>query len=75
MGSRFSDMKALDTVVTDAALTTKKTIAKKESKAKKNIIIYNLEQDLYDAIDATGESFSSFAKRAILKMAKQDGIY
>ena len=30
MGSRFSDMKALDTVVTDAALTTKKTIAKKE---------------------------------------------
>jgi hypothetical protein len=75
-GSRFSDMKALDTVVTDAALTSNKTPSSttKEKAKKKNIVIYNVDGTLYDVIDQTGESFSSYAKRAILKMAKEDEL-
>lgn len=77
-GSRFSDMKALDTVVTDAALTSNKvpssTATKEKQPKKKNIVIYNLDDTLYNVIDETGESFSSYAKRAILKMAKEDGL-
>jgi hypothetical protein len=77
--SRFSDMQALDTVTSNAALTSNKpttpsSVANKEKAKKKNIIIYNLDEKLYDVIDVTGESFSSYAKRAILKMAKEDGL-
>lgn len=73
--SRFSDMKALETVVTDAALTSNKTVPSSKEKAKKkNIVIYNLDEKLYSVIDETGESFSSYAKRAIMKMAKEDGL-
>ena len=72
MGGRFSDMKALDSVVSDAALTTKAVIKNKPLK-KIDRLVYNVNPELFEAIENSSESFSSFAKRAMEKVAREEG--
>lgn len=69
---RFSDMQALNSVVSDAALTVKAPI--KEKAEKLNRMVYNISGELYTAIDESGESFSNFAKRAMMRLAREEGI-
>lgn len=73
--SRFGDMEKLNAAVDGAALTAKKEPKKKEPTAKKSNMVYNIPVDLYEAINDTGESFSNFAKRAITRLAKEEGLY
>lgn len=72
MGGRFSDMKALDNVVSDAALTTKPVVKEKPLK-KIDRMVYNINHELFEAIENSSESFSSFAKRAMEKVAREEG--
>jgi len=71
-GGRFSDMKALDTIVSDAALVTKQPI-KEKSTRKIDRMVYNINPELFEAIEHSSESFSSFAKRAMEKVARDEG--
>jgi len=43
-------------------------------KKKKNQMIYGLSVELAKAVEANGESLSGFAKRAMMKVAKAEGI-
>jgi hypothetical protein len=72
MGGRFSDMKALDTAIADSAMTMKSQ--QKEKAEKINRMVYGIPGDLYAGIDNAGESFSNFAKRAMQRLAKEEGI-
>ncbi|NOQ32431.1 MAG: hypothetical protein GQ570_15085 [Helicobacteraceae bacterium] len=58
-----------DEFVEGSALKETKTKA-----AKKTIQIHGMNVELADAIVASGESFSNFAKRAIRKLALEEGI-
>lgn len=68
---RFEDMQKLNSITADAALTSNK---KEDQKKRKNIVIYNVREDIYNLVEATGESFSSFAKRGIVQLAKKEGL-
>lgn len=50
----------------------------KENSSKKNdtfqMSVYGMDRELADKIQKTGESSSNFAKRAIRKLAKEEGI-
>lgn len=69
--SRFSEIQDLNKVISSAALSKKEEVSKP---AKKKILLYGIPTELYDAIEGTHESFSSFARRAIIKLAKEEGI-
>ena len=71
---RFSNMKALNEVVSDAALATKQVVMEKKAPQKKiDRMVYNINPDLFEAIENSSESFSSFAKRAMEKVAREEG--
>ncbi len=44
------------------------------AKKKKNQMVYGIPVTLAGAIEESGESLSSFAKRSMNKMAKEEGI-
>ena len=44
------------------------------AKAKKNFMVYSVEVEFADAIEASGEKLSGFAKRAMRKVAKEEKI-
>lgn len=67
--SRFKDMQAIENITNSAPMTTKQ-----KEKNTKNIMLYKIDVALYEKVEKTGESFSSFARRAILKLAKDDGL-
>lgn len=70
--NRFQDMKALQQAVSGAALTAAQ--GKKEKPAEKiNRMIYNIDPDLFAAIENSSESLSGFAKRAMEKLAREEG--
>jgi hypothetical protein len=76
--SRFKDMKALDSVVSEAALTANNKQALEPVKEVEpvkaiNRMIYNVNPMLFKAIENSSESFSSFAKRAMEKVAREEG--
>jgi len=61
-------------VMADSHLKESKPTTTKE-KTKKNQMVYGIPVDLAAAVDATGESLSSFAKRAMLRLAKEEDIF
>jgi hypothetical protein len=67
--SRFKDMQAIENITNSAPMVTKQ-----KEKNTKNIMLYKIDVELYEKVEKTGESFSSFARRAILKLAKDDGL-
>jgi hypothetical protein len=69
--SRFGDIAGFEEVVESAALVKKE---KPESEDKKKILLYGIPVKLAKAVDDSGESFSSFARRACIKLAKQEGL-
>ncbi len=69
--SRFSEIQNLNKVISGAALSKKEDISKP---TKKKILLYGIPTELYDAIECTHESFSSFARRSIIKLAKEEGV-
>jgi hypothetical protein len=69
--SRFSEIQNLNKVISGAALSKKEELPKP---TKKKILLYGIPTELYDAIEGTHESFSSFARRAIIKLAKEEGV-
>lgn len=70
--SRFAEINGFDEVVKGAALNSKST--KSEPKEKKKILLYGIPKELFEAVESTGESFSAFARRACIKLAKQEGL-
>ena len=43
-------------------------------KEKKNFMVYSFDVELGAAVEATGEKLSGFAKRAMRKVALEEGI-
>jgi len=72
-GSRFSDMKAVEAVVSNAPLTASAPPVKKPKK-KIDRMVYNIDPDLFEAIEDSSEAFSSFAKRAMTRVAREEGM-
>jgi hypothetical protein len=48
--------------------------AKKPVKKKKDQMVYGISLELAEAVEAAGESLSGFAKRAMMKVAREEGI-
>ncbi len=69
--SRFGEIENFEEVVEGAALGKKE---KAKSKEKKKILLYGIPLELTEAIEASGESFSAFARRACIKVARQEGL-
>ena len=69
--SRFGDIAGFEEVVESAALGKKE---KPKAKEKKKILLYGIPLELTEAIEASGESFSAFARRACIKVARQEGL-
>jgi hypothetical protein len=64
----LNDDKAVENIQNNAPL-------KENKKAQTyQLSVYGFNRELADKIQATGESTSSFAKRAIRKLAREEGI-
>ena len=72
MSGRFSNMQAVNEAVSGAALTTKPVPTKKPDR-KIDRMVYNINPDLFEAIENSSESFSSFAKRTMERVAREEG--
>lgn len=70
--SRFAEIDSFEDIVKGAAFNAKSI--KYESKEKKKILLYGIPLELAEVIEASGESFSAFARRACIKLAKQEGL-
>jgi len=84
---RYNKMKNIDAATAGAASAFKEVVVQEEiSTIKKSPsiqtkktekigrMVYGIPTSLYEAIDETGEAFSSFAKRAMQRLAKEEGI-
>lgn len=71
--SRFSDMKAVEAAVSNAPLTASAPVVEKPKK-KIDRLVYNIDPDLFEAIENSSEAFSSFAKRAMTRIAREEGM-
>jgi hypothetical protein len=69
--SRFGDIAGFDEVVENAALGKKE---KPKSEDKKKILLYGIPVKLAEVVEESGESFSSFARRACIQLAKKEGL-
>ena len=69
--SRFGEIEDFEKVVEGAALGKKE---KAKTKEKKKILLYGIPLELTEAIEASGESFSSFTRRACIQLAKKEGL-
>lgn len=69
--SRFGDIAGFEEVVESAALGKKE---KPKSKEKKKILLYGIPLELTEVVEESGESFSSFARRACIQLAKKEGL-
>jgi hypothetical protein len=71
--SRFSNMKKVEEAVSGAPLTASASVAKTPKK-KIDRLVYNIDPDLFEAIENSSEAFSSFAKRAMMRIAREEGM-
>ena len=69
--SRFQDIAGFEEVVESAALVKKE---KPKSEDKKKILLYGIPVKLTEVVEESGESFSSFARRACIQLAKKEGL-
>lgn len=69
--SRFGDIARFEEVVENAALGKKE---KPKSEDKKKILLYGIPVKLAEVVEESGESFSSFARRACIQLAKKEGL-
>ncbi|MDD3597439.1 hypothetical protein [Sulfuricurvum sp.] len=70
--NRFADMQAVQKAVSSAPLTTNDDKRKKATK-KLDRMVYAIDPELFEAIENSSETFSGFAKRAMEKLAKEEG--
>ncbi|RLA84032.1 MAG: hypothetical protein DRG78_02665 [Epsilonproteobacteria bacterium] len=67
--NRFEALDDNEEIITEAKLKDKE-----ETKSTFQMSVYGMNRELADKIKDTGESTSGFAKRAIRKLAKEEGI-
>ncbi|PHQ89523.1 MAG: hypothetical protein COB42_06780 [Sulfurimonas sp.] len=51
-----------------------KEVSQEPKKQNKNFMVYSIDKELADAISASPEKLSGFAKRAMRKLAREEGI-
>ena len=71
-GSKFDALKSAKAQEVKEESHLKETKAKAQ---KKNQMIYGIPVDLSEAIEASGQTLSGFAKRAMIKVAREEGIF
>ena len=72
--SKFDYLDSEEAKEVQEASSLKEATPVKKKAAKKNQMVYGISVELAKAIEDAGESFSGFAKRAMVKVAREEGI-